>query len=148
MDVIASIRKVLTWRLFSRSVEATGALAIIKWWEFRRIPFNLIVGATGVVTWLVIAAAAYMATPAVGAEPDDFPESFGVIFGVIAYGILANVCFTGGWVAEIVAKRIWEKEIGAIAQITFFLGLVFSVLLTLLPGALFLGMWVLRSLLR
>jgi heme/copper-type cytochrome/quinol oxidase subunit 4 len=58
------------------------------------------------------------------------------MFGVIIYGVLANVCFTGGWVAELIVQRIWPEEANQFASTSFSLGLVFSVLLTLTPAVL------------
>ena len=58
------------------------------------------------------------------------------IFGVILYGILANVCFTGGWVAELIVQRIWPEEANRFATTSFSLGLILSVLLTLTPAIL------------
>lgn len=58
------------------------------------------------------------------------------MFGVIIYGVLANVCFTGGWVAELIVQKAWPQEADRFASTSFALGLVFSVLLTLIPAIL------------
>jgi hypothetical protein len=58
------------------------------------------------------------------------------LFSIIIYGILANVCFTGGWLAELAVRRIWPHEADQFATVSFSLGLVFSVLLTLSPAIL------------
>lgn len=58
------------------------------------------------------------------------------LFGVILYAIAANVCFTGGWLTEIVVRKIWPREADRFATTSFSLGLIFSVLLTLTPGIL------------
>src|SRR6267143_2542528 len=52
------------------------------------------------------------------------------------YGILANVCFTGGWVAELIVQRKWPEEANRFATTSFSLGLILSVLLTLTPAIL------------
>jgi hypothetical protein len=77
--------------------------AVIGWWEARRVPFNLLVGATGLVT------------------------------GVIAFALAANVCYTGGWVAELIVRKTWPNQAEQIGPISFALGLGFAVLITLLP---------------
>ena len=56
------------------------------------------------------------------------------IFGTLFYGIAANLFFTGGWLAELIVRRIWPREADRFATLSFTLGLGFSVLLTLTPG--------------
>jgi hypothetical protein len=70
-------------------------------------------------------------------EPVGIPDppAFAVIV-VLLYGIMANVCYTGGWVAELLVKATWREDVGRFGEISFILGLAFSVLLTCLPGAL------------
>jgi len=61
------------------------------------------------------------------------------MFGLIAifiYGIMANICYTGGWVAELVGRKFWPREADKVATLSFTIGLAFSVLLTLTPGIL------------
>jgi hypothetical protein len=64
---------------------------------------------------------------------DLFPEPFS-IFVVPLYGVLANVCYTGGWIVEIVIRKLWRHEAERFAVTTFKLGLQFSLLLTAMPG--------------
>jgi hypothetical protein len=58
------------------------------------------------------------------------------IFAVVIYGIMANVCFTGGWIFELLSRRIWGPRAEAFGEIAFTWGTLCSVLLTLLPAAL------------
>lgn len=121
-----------------------GVFDIIRWWELRRLSYNMIVGATGVFTIMVILGISMMASK--GNEmllPDPPIVAF---FGVIAYGIAANVCFAGGWFVEIIVRKIWGERTGAFGEIAFALGLVFSVLLTLAPTVLYAALWGLRLL--
>lgn len=148
MSVLTLSQRILGWRLFSRREEAPSIFGIITWWELRRIPYNLAVGTAGVFTLVVTIAVATIASEKFG-EPLGLPDPpILAFFAVIAFGIGANVCFTGGWVIEIFARKIWREHIGAFAQISFALGLVFSVLLTLAPALLFTGLLVLRLMLR
>jgi len=138
----------LTWRLFARREEESGIFSIIKWWELRRLPFNLAVGATGFVTVIVTLAVAVITSEKFD-EPLGLPDPpIIALFAVIGYGIGANVCFTVGWVAEILVKTIWRERAGAFGQIHFVFGLVFSILLTLTPAVLFTGLLFLRVLRR
>jgi len=61
------------------------------------------------------------------------PAIFEVI-GAIVFAIMANVCYTGGWVTELLLERVWGLRPPRFAQIAFTLGLLFSTVLALLPG--------------
>ena len=68
------------------------------------------------------------------------------VFGVFAYGIMANICYTGGWITELVAKYVWKDQAENLGKITFTLGIVFSVIITLLPVGFYLLLVVLKIL--
>jgi hypothetical protein len=120
--------------LCRRDVPVTTVRDVIGWWEARRIPFNLIVGSAGVLSSVVMGI---VATGSFFLFNSDFglpdPPLF-ALFGVVIYGIMANVCFTGGWLVELVIRKLWPGEADRFATLTFTLGLIFSVLLTLTPG--------------
>jgi hypothetical protein len=63
------------------------------------------------------------------------PPGFAII-GVVVYAMVANICYTGGWIAEIFIRKFWPREADRFATTSFFLGLLFSVFLTLIPGIL------------
>jgi len=97
---------------------------IVRWWEGRRIRYNLLVGAVGFVTWwLVLLAGSAAVKPGV-----DFEEPIAMLIGPIFYGILANLCFTFGWIVDTVFYR------GSPRKILFKGGLIFSLVVTSLPG--------------
>jgi hypothetical protein len=134
--IVAAIRRLGNLPLFRRDVSIASTRAVIGWWETRRIPYNLIVGSAGILTCIAIAIVgmgSYIFFNSDFGLPD--PPLF-AIFGVILYGILANVCFTGGWVAELIVQRIWPEEANRFATTSFSLGLILSVLLTLTPAIL------------
>ena len=109
---------------------------VIGWWETRRIPFNLIVGIAGIFS-CIGASVVVLASYFLGVGDFDLPDPpLFAIFGIIFYAIAANVCFTGGWVAELAIRKLWLHEADRFATLTFSLGLIFSVLLTLTPGLL------------
>ena len=120
--------------LCRRDTPANSARDAIGWWQSRRIPFNLIVGSAGIFTCIVVGVVALGSEILFHTEfglPD--PPAFALI-GIIIYGILANVCFTGGWLAELVVRRIWPPEADRFATLSLALGVIFSVLLTLAPA--------------
>jgi hypothetical protein len=131
--MFAIVQKIRTLRFFKRAKDLDTFWQIILWWEKRRIPFNAIVGTTGFL------ACAFLFGIAAFSEK-KFDEAIGFpdppLFGVIAiflYGIAANVCFTGGWLAELFVKSIWKDRAEHFGEIAFVLGLLFSVALTLVP---------------
>ena len=120
--------------LCRRDVPSTSAKEAIGWWESRRIPFNLIVGSAGIISCIVVGIVGLGSSILFDSElglPD--PPLFALV-GILIYGIIANICFTGGWLAELVVRKIWPREADRFATLSFSLGLVFSVLLTLTPG--------------
>ncbi len=58
------------------------------------------------------------------------------IFAVIVYAIMANICYTGGWITELIVASVWELQGQHFGKISFALGFIFSVLLTIIPGIL------------
>ena len=132
--IVATIRRLRASILCSREVPAASAWETIGWWEARRIPFNLIVGGTGIVSCVVVGVVglgSYFLFNSEFGLPD--PPLF-ALFAVIIYGVMANVLFTGGWVVELVVRKAWPQQADRFATLCFSLGLVFSVLLTLAPA--------------
>jgi hypothetical protein len=124
------------YRLFQRKEEDITSLQIILWWEARRLFFNIVVGIAGVMTIVVMLFSAAIAEKLFN-EPIGWPDPpFFAIIGVILYAIGANVCYTGGWIAELISHKVWGDKARGFAEISFTLGVIFSFLLTLVPGAL------------
>jgi hypothetical protein len=112
--------------------------SIIVWWERRRLAFNLVVGATGVGALAVVNVLVRLPPFSHGQLPP-----LGV---VIAYGILANVCYTAGWVIESAAYRVFGDDLLPPGPLLFRQGVFFSVGLTLLPVVLGTLEWAARVL--
>src|ERR1044071_6521552 len=68
-------------------------VGILTWWESRRLIYNVIVGATGIVTLAIIGAISLI--------PPGLPHLTPPIPAILAYGVLANVCYTFGPFVEI-----------------------------------------------
>jgi hypothetical protein len=124
------------FRLFQRDRTHCGLRNIILWWEARRLPFNAIVGLAGVLSGLLILGNAFITERVLG-EPIGLPNPpLFALIAVIAYSIMANICFTGGWIAKLISRRVWGDRVDAFGEVALALGTIFSVLLTLLPAAL------------
>jgi hypothetical protein len=118
----------LTRLLFPAPAEVRSTASIFRWWESRRLTYNVIVGATGLVT---IAAMKFIALlpPLSTSLPVFWP-------GVLMYGFFANLFYSLGFVTEAAMQRVWGDETPRVGPALFRQGLVFSVGLTLFPIAL------------
>jgi hypothetical protein len=109
---------------------------VVVWWEIRRIPYNLALLAVGLVS---VAAIEWVGSRLVPVG-EDFVEPLILLFGVIAYAILANVCYSLGWITEL----FWSEETSdtlTTRRRLFRNGFLFSVGLTGLPSVLMLLLW-------
>ena len=133
----------LTRLLFPAPAEVRSTASIFRWWESRRLTFNVIVGGAGLVT---LAAVKFIALlpPLSMSMPVAWP-------GVLMYGFFANLFYSFGFVTEAAMQRAWREETPRVGPALFRQGLVFSVGLTLFPIALMSINWafqVLRWILR
>jgi MFS family permease len=109
---------------FDTLPEPYSRAEIVRWWEGRRVRYNMLVGSVGIVTWLLVLCFGSLAVkPGV-----DFEEPIMMIVGPAIYAIGANLCFTLGWIVDTSLyrgrprNRLWKA------------GLIFSLVLTALPG--------------
>ena len=82
----------------------------IGWWETRRVAFNLIVGSAGTISSVlvgVVGLGSYFLFDSDFGVPD--PPLF-ALCAVVIYAIMANVCYTGGWVAELAIRKAWPEH--------------------------------------
>lgn len=105
---------------------------IVRWWEARRWRFNLYVGVVGIITWFLVMIAGSAAVK----PGEDFEEPLAMIFGPFVYAILANACYTLGWIADTLSSQS-RPRIGLYKA-----GVVFSVVLTALPGVWAVVAWL------
>jgi len=110
-------------------------LSTLTWWESRRGIYNVVVGGSGILTLITIRLISWM-PPGLRFDLDWRP--------VLAYGLMANVCYTFGFGIEILLKRFMGKRAPAIGPALFRQGLAFSVGLTLLPIVLASAAWIAR----
>ena len=119
---------------FKRELPASDALDVLRWWESRRIFFNLVVGSAGIITCGLMIVCAFVSEPIVG-EAIGLPDGplLG-IFAIFAYAILANIFYTSGWICELLARTFTTAEKSStIAIRAFRAGVTISVALTLSP---------------
>jgi hypothetical protein len=110
--------------LFPPADHRRTAISLLAWWESRRGMFNVVVGAAGLLTVAVVRL--------ISATPPGLQMPF-AWQPIVAYGIVANICYTFGWGVEATLQRLWKERCPPIGPPLFRQGLAFSVGLTLLP---------------
>jgi hypothetical protein len=110
--------------------------SIVGWWESKRPTYNLIVGATGLVTLSILEILSWL-PPHIQMPVDWRP--------IAAYAVLANVCYSFGWMLEAGAQRLWGDRVRPLGPALFRQGVAFSVGLTMLPIVIGGISWVVRA---
>jgi hypothetical protein len=110
---------------------------IIEWWEKRRVFYNVVVVLVGVLSVFLMICCGVLAEPLVG-EAIGIPDGpIFIPFGAIIFWFFANVCYTGGWIAELLLSRFKaDGYTNAFGVRAFRLGVKFSILVTLFPAVL------------
>ena len=71
-----------------------------RWWEKRRFHFNAVLAVVGTITCVLMIACGFISEPLVG-EAIGLPDPpILVPLGIVAYAILANICYAGGWIVS------------------------------------------------
>lgn len=113
-------------RFFFREASvAERTTQTIAWWEKRRLPYNLAVGAAGLTSLTAINLLNFLGPRSHALE---FP-----FIAILVYGALANVMYTGGWLSELILRPIFGRKTPVVGATIFRYGFVFSVALTMLP---------------
>jgi hypothetical protein len=103
--------------------------SIVVWWEVRRIPYNLAVGMFGLAN---LAAFGFindvLLKPYLPFEERDWEP-----LSVLIFAVVANLCYSGGSVAELLSKAVFKDKARWFGPIAFAIGLSFSILLTFFP---------------
>ena len=89
---------------------------IIKWWEKRRLAYNAVLAGSGVGTIFMALLTLNPLSEVVQALPVILP-----------FGIMANLCYTLGWMVESVLHRIWGRSLRPVGPALFRAGLTLGV---------------------
>ena len=99
---------------------------IVRWWEHRRLPYNLFVGGAGLLS---LGYVGLLQTAVWGSAPGPT-----LLFPVAAFGVGANVCYALGPLVEIAAEKAFGRRLLPVGPMLYRMGLTFSVGLALLPS--------------
>jgi hypothetical protein len=120
-------------RLLFEPTLVRSPLNIVQWWESRRLSYNVIVGITGLGTLVYVNGLELLLGNGM-LIPRPGPDGPQQVMAIVAYGVLANLCYTGGWILENVAQRWLKRPVYGLGPALFRHGLVFSIGLTLIPA--------------
>lgn len=112
-------------RFFFRS-PCTGeptTWSVIERWEARRLPYNLAVGAAGLISLGAIGLVSFL-------HGHSFIPPWQP---VVAYALAANVCYSIGPLADLYIVKRWGPRYAPVGAVLFRYGFVFAIGLTLLP---------------
>jgi hypothetical protein len=120
----------ITRFFFRNELTCRSTADVIGWWETRRLPFNAAIGVTGLFTYAAVQLI-FLLPP----RPMPIPLVPSAIIALV-YGVLANVCYTGGWMAELWLKKSLGRDTETAGPTLFRYGFAFSMGLTLFPIAM------------
>ena len=131
----------LTRFFFRNDVTCRTPLEVVSWWESRRVAYNAAIGTTGLFTLAAVHLIALL-------PPRPLPIPWEpTVFIPLIYGVIANVAYTGGWMAELWIRKKLGREMEPVGPTLFRYGFAFSVGLTLFPVAI-ISLFKLISVLR
>lgn len=120
---------------FERMESACDAGEVIRWWESRRLFFNLVVGCTGLFTCFLLIVCAFTSDFLVGEAIGMTDGPLLGVFLIVPYALVANLCFTGGWIFELLVRATGEVQRAAAWGLKAFrVGITFSIFVTLCPA--------------
>jgi hypothetical protein len=107
----------------------TTVWQIICWWEIRRLFYNAILFVIGFASLLAMEwfFDRFLPPEQEGIEP------MALVFVVVVYVIAVNICYTSGWITELVLRRRNPDDSRAHAEKLFAAGMWLSCLLTTTP---------------
>ena len=105
------------------------AREVIRWWERRRLKYNLLVIGLYIAGTFVTIILYPGYAKRIGVEPEwNMVGLFAAMHLVLAF-IVSNVCYTAGWISHLVAKAILRDRVSRFGSVAYTVGMVFSVLL-------------------
>ena len=108
----------------------------VRWWESRHLAFNMFVAGVGLVSLSALGITTLL--PGDLPAPSDWPSI------ILAFGVMANVCYVLGPTVEMALQKLWGDKLLPAGPILFRMGLPFSVGLALFPALLISMFWVAR----
>jgi heme/copper-type cytochrome/quinol oxidase subunit 4 len=102
---------------------------VVFWWEWRRLLYNFLLAIIGIASIIGFEILMSKVIPL----GEDAEERMGMFLGVAAYGIMANVCYTLGWIVELATRNVNPSLARKRGEKMFRTGLILSCILTTAP---------------
>ncbi len=118
--------------------------AIFRWWEGRRLAFNLMMLPAGLVTLGVATVLTNLPPFGPLAIPRPDPE---LLQASLVYALIANACYLLGPMLESAALLLFGRSVLPVGPTLYRMGLTFSLGLTLLPAFVLSVVWVVKTVL-
>ena len=131
------MRRAWAW-FFAPPSEPITVGKIVSWWEWRRIPFNLVIGSYALVSLVAFSWA--IQTSGRLQPGEDAVEPIGLL--TAPFGV--NVLYTLGWLVEVPARRAFRSLTPSFGPSLLKLGVALGVLLISAPAVFWIGIRLLQ----
>jgi hypothetical protein len=115
-----------TW-FFHAPATLGSPLAIIKWWEVRRIPYNILIGVYGIISLMLFYFFIRSSGKLEPGEDAVEPTAF------IAAAIAVNLVYTAGWLVELTLRYVFEVRSTRTGPCLLKAGVIVSFVVASLP---------------
>ena len=138
---MAVFRRFCGW-MFDSEKPGAKWWQVILWWEKRRIPYNILIGAWGIVCLVVFFVAIVNSRELKPGEDAVEP------LALMAAPFVINACYTLGWLVEIPVRAMFpgmqpRERIGPRLMKA---GVGLSLIGASLPAVIWVAIWAVRSL--
>lgn len=113
-------------KLFIVNNEPRHWFKVILWWEFRRLLYNFLLIIYGIIGLTILSFI-------IKDLLSFFSPPIFFLMWTALFIILANICYTSGWIFQLVTTNSSNKFINKIKPKLFIYGLIFSFFVTLTP---------------
>lgn len=133
-------RRLIRWLFTVPGMGVRSAWEVITWWESRRLAYNVVVGMVGLFS--LVAFFGFITAANVLKPGEDAVEPMALLLA--PFGV--NFCYTLGWIGELALRLLGGQRDDRIAgPILLGVGFALSLLIVLLPAALWSVFWLIRQ---
>ena len=113
-------------KLFTVNTEPRPWHKVLLWWELRRVIYNVFLVLSGILSLFILS----LIIQDLGSF---FSPPLFLFIGIIAFVVVANICYTAGWIFQLITIKSNNKFINKIKPKLFVIGLLFSFVIVLMP---------------